>query len=306
MTMTDAYGESDREEAAATLERAIELGVTLFDTANTYGFGENEELLGRVLGPHRDKVVVSTKFGFVMGEGGTPSIDGHPDRVADRCDESLARLGFDHIDLYLLHRPDPTIPIEETVGAMKGLVEAGKVRHIGICEVSAASLRTAHSVHPIAAVQSEYSLYTRGAEEDIIPTCRELGVGFMPFSPLGRAMLTGDISREEQLSGGKDYRASLPRFQGENLAHNLTLVDQAKQIADRLNITPAQLALAWILHQGDTIAPIPGTRRRKWLEQNVAAVDVELDEVHYTDDGMRQIGQKMANEFCNFSATTVC
>jgi len=280
MTMTGHYGPSDspadQEEARATLRRAVELGVTLFDTANVYGLGENEKLVGPTLKPWRDRVVLATKFGFARGADGKPTIDGHPDRIEARCDESLERLGFDHIDLYILHRVDPAVPIEDTVGAMAQLVESGKVRHLGLSEVNADTLRRAHAVHPIAAVQSEYSLWTRDREQEMIPTCAELGVGFMPFSPLGRAMLTGAIQSEDELAGDEDRRSRNPRFTGDNLAHNRALVAQFEAVADQLDIAPAQLALAWVLAKGNHIAPIPGTRRRTWLEQNVAAADVQL------------------------------
>lgn len=276
MTMTGHYGPGDDDESIATLHRAVELGVTLFDTANVYGGGENERLVGRGLAGLRDRIVLSTKFGFARGADGKPTIDGNPDRIADRCDESLARLGFDHIDLYILHRVDTQVPIEETVGGMAGLVESGKVRHLGLSEVSAETLRRAHAVHPIAAVQSEYSLWSRDREREMIPTCRELGVGFMPFSPLGRAMLTGAIQSQDQLFGDDDRRSRNPRFQPDNLAHNRGLVEQFEAVATELAVTPAQLSLAWVLSKGDHLAPIPGTRRRTWLEQNVAAADIEL------------------------------
>ncbi len=275
MSMTDSYGIADREEAARTLERAVELGVTLFDTANAYGAGENERLVGATLAPYREQVVIATKFGFVH-DGKVPRIDGHPDRVADRCSESLDRLGVDTIDLYLLHRPDPEVPIEDTVGAMARLVELGKVRYLGLSEVSSDTLTRAHQTHPISAVQSEYSLWNRDPEKDVLDTCAELGVGFMPFSPLGRAMLTGALTDPEQVTGESDYRATLPRFQGENFDRNLALVSQLEQVAEELQMPPAQLSLAWVLSRGGHIAPIPGTRRRKWLEQNVGAVDVCL------------------------------
>ncbi|MXY51287.1 MAG: aldo/keto reductase [Gammaproteobacteria bacterium] len=277
MSMTDAYGPADRSEAARTLERAVELGVTLFDTANVYGAGENERLVGAALAPHRDEVVIATKFGFVV-DGKTPRIDGHPDRVEYRCNESLERLGVDHIDLYLLHRPDPDVPIEDTVGAMARLVDVGKVRHLGVSEVSADTLRRAHASWPISAVQSEYSLWTRDPEEGVLEACRELGIGFMPYSPLGRAMLAGAITNGDQVAGPGDMRSTLPRFQGEHLADNLALVDDLKLLADSLAVTPAQLSLAWVLSRAQNIAPIPGTRRREWLEQNVKAVDLQLSE----------------------------
>jgi aryl-alcohol dehydrogenase-like predicted oxidoreductase len=218
----------------------------------------------------------STKFGFVLGEG-RPKIDGHPDRVEDRCDESLERLGTDYIDIYFLHRPDPEVPIEDTVGAMSRLVDSGKVRHLGLCEVSARSLRKAHAVHPIAAVQSEYSLWTRDPEAHVLPACRELGVGFVPFSPIGRAVLTGAIDRNTKFEGGGDMRSIMPRFSGENLESNLTLVDELETMAASLDVTPGQLALAWLLSKGEHIVPIPGTKRRRFLEDNAAAAKISLD-----------------------------
>lgn len=277
MSMTDSYGPSDRDEAARTLERAVELGVTLFDTANVYGAGENERLVGATLATYQDDVVIATKFGFIH-DGSTPRIDGHPDRVADRCHESLDRLGVDVIDLYLLHRPDPEVSIEDTVGAMGQLVADGKVRHIGLCEVSADSLRRAHAVHPISAVQSEYSLWTRDPEDGVLDACRDLGVGFMPYSPLGRAMLAGAIRSEDEVTGPSDFRKTLPRFQGEHLTANVALVDEMKELADSLSVTPAQLSLAWVMSRSENVAPIPGTRRRTWLEQNVQAIDVQVDD----------------------------
>ena len=275
MSMTDSYGKADPEECERTLLRAVELGVTFFDTANAYGLGRNEQLVGRVLAPHRERVQISTKLGFVVRDG-RPAVDGRPEQVADRCDESLDRLGVDAIDLYFLHRPDPEVPIEETVGAMADLVKSGKVRHIGLCEVSARSLRKAHAVHPIAAVQSEYSLWTRDPEAHVLPACRELGVGFVPFSPIGRAVLTGAIDRDAQFESGSDMRSTMPRFSGENLERNLALVDELKQLAAELEVAPGQLALAWLLGRDDFIVPIPGTKRQRYLEENAAAADVAI------------------------------
>ncbi|MEM9466999.1 MAG: aldo/keto reductase [Actinomycetota bacterium] len=276
MTMTDAYGPSDRDEAIATLRRAVEFGVTLFDTANGYGQGENERLLGQVLAESGDAVTIATKFGFVAGADGPPTLDGHPDRVEDRCDESLDRLGTDCISLYYLHRPDPKVPIEDTVGAMARLVEKGKVRFLGLCEVAPETLRRANAVHPITAVQSEFSLWTRDAERGVLQTCEELGVGFVPFSPLGRAMLTGTINDPSQVEGESDFRKTLPRFQDAHFAHNRALVTALESIADDHQVSAAQLSLAWVLAKADFIAPIPGTRRRTWLEQNVQAADITL------------------------------
>ena len=281
MGMSQAYGDADPEESERTLHRALDIGVTFLDTANAYGMGHNEELIGRVLKERREEIVLATKFGISRDSDGNRSIDGHPDQVADRCEESLSRLQTDMIDLYYLHRLDPDVPIEDTVGAMAELVAAGKVRHLGLSEVSAATLRRAHAVHPIAAVQSEYSLWTRDPEPHVLPACRELGVGFVPFSPLGRAILTGVITGEESISGTGDFRSSMPRFQGDNLARNVALVERFAGLAAAKNCTRGQLALAWLLAHGDNIAPIPGTKRVKYLEENAAAADIELsaDEV---------------------------
>jgi len=278
MGMSQSYGQADPVESERTLNRALDIGVTFLDTANVYGFGHNEELVGRVLSPRRSEMVLATKFGFRAKEGGGLQIDGHPDRVEARCDESLQRLKTDVIDLYYLHRLDPAVPIEDTVGAMARLVEAGKVRYLGLSEVSARTLRKAHAVHPITAVQSEYSLWTRDPEEHVVPACRELGVGFVPFSPLGRAVLTGAIASEEAVAGEQDFRRNMPRFQGDNLARNLQLVEELGGIADAKGCTRGQIALAWLLAQGDFIVPIPGTKRVKYLEENAAAATVELSD----------------------------
>jgi len=285
MGMSQSYGAADPAESERTLHRALDRGVTFLDTANVYGRGHNEELIGRVLGRRRSELVLATKFGIVATAEGIRGIDGHPDRVAARCDESLARLGTDVVDLYYLHRVDPQVPIEDTVGAMARLVEAGKVRYLGLSEVSARTLRRAHAVHPITAVQSEYSLWTRDPEEHVIPACRELGVGFVPFSPLGRAMLTGAIRSAEAVSSEGDFRAGMPRFTGENLDRNLRLVEALADLAKATACTRGQLALAWLLAQGDDVVPIPGTKRVRYLEENAAAADVELhaDEIAQLD-----------------------
>lgn len=285
MSMTDAYGPADPAESEKTLLRALEIGVTFFDTANVYGLGRNEELVGRVLAPHRDRVQLSTKFGFTVKDG-KPGVDGHPDRIAPCCDESLRRLDTEWIDLYFMHRPDPDVPIEESVGAMSRLVEAGKVRAIGLCEVSSKTIRRAHATWPIAAIQSEYSLWTRDPEKKVLPCCAELGIGFVPFSPIGRAILSGKIEADADFSGGSggssgsggaDMRASMPRFQGENLARNLELVAALEAIATERDATPSQLALAWLLARGENVVPIPGTKRRRYLEENAGAADLALD-----------------------------
>ncbi len=276
MGMSQSYGEADPVESERTLHRALDLGVTFLDTANAYGNGRNEELLGRVLPPRRHEFVLATKFGIVRHADGTRGVDGHPAQVAQRCEESLRRLNTDHIDLYYLHRLDPKVPIEETVGAMADLVHAGKVRHLGLSEISAKTLRRAHAVHPITAVQSEYSLWTRDPQAHVLPTCRELGVGFVPFSPLGRAMLTGRLNDGDSLPTA-DLRADMPRFTGENFTHNRALVARLEVLAADRGVTAAQLALAWLLVQGQGIAPIPGTKRVLWLEEDLRAAELQLD-----------------------------
>jgi len=276
MGMSQAYGEADRAESERVLHRALDLGVTFLDTANAYGNGRNETLLGEVLAARRNEFVLATKFGIVRHADGTRGVDGHPDRVATYCDESLKRLRTDVIDLYYLHRRDPAVPIEDTVGAMAELVRAGKVRHLGLSEISATTLRRAHAVHPITAVQSEYSLWTRDPESGVLATCRELGVGFVPFSPLGRAMLTGALTDPSML-GADDLRATMPRFAGANFATNRALVERFMAFAEDRGCTAAQLCLAWLLAKGEGIAPIPGTKRVSFLEQDMAAAAITLD-----------------------------
>ena len=276
MGMSEFYGRADEGEAIATIHRAFELGVTFLDTADMYGPFTNEMLVGRAIAGRRDEVVLATKFGNVRGAAGERlGIRGDPEYVRQACDASLRRLGTDHIDLYYQHRVDPGTPIEETVGAMAGLVEAGKVRYLGLSEAAPATIRRAAQVHPIAALQSEYSLWTREMEEEILPTVRELGIGFVAYSPLGRGFLSGQIRSADDLDPD-DFRRSNPRFQGENFARNLELVERVREIAAEKGITPAQLALAWVLHQGEDIVPIPGTKRVRYLEENVAAVNVAL------------------------------
>lgn len=276
MGMSQSYGEADPEESARTLHRALDRGVTLLDTANVYGNGRNEELLGRVLPARREDYQLASKFGIVRKADGKRGIDGHPGQVAARCEESLKRLGTDVIDLYYLHRVDPQVPIEDTVGAMAELVSAGKVRYLGLSEVSARNLRRAHAVHPITAVQSEYSLLTRDPAAHVLPACRELGVGFVPFSPLGRALLSGRLTDAEALPAS-DLRADMPRFSGANLAANYQLVDELIAFAATRGHTPAQLALAWLLGHGEGIVPIPGTKRTNFLDEDLAAADITLD-----------------------------
>jgi aryl-alcohol dehydrogenase-like predicted oxidoreductase len=296
MGMSFAYGAPDADESVATIARALELGVTFFDTADMYGFGHNEELVGKALAPHRDEVVLATKFGIYLNPD-DPSgrgVRGDADYVRQACDASLGRLGTDHIDLYYQHRPDVTVPIEETVGAMAELVEAGKVRHLGLSEASADTIRRAAAVHPIAALQSEWSIFSRDIEDEIVPACREHGVGLVPYSPLGRGLLTGTVGSLDQLSDD-DFRRSVPRFQGENLDHNLALVAVVREIADAHGVTAGQVALAWLAAQGDDVVPIPGTKRRTYLEENVGAADVTLtpDDLARLDD-LRPAGTRAA------------
>jgi aryl-alcohol dehydrogenase-like predicted oxidoreductase len=275
MGMTPIYGEPDPDECIATVHRAVDLGVTMIDTADMYGGGRNEELVGRALAGRRDQVVLTTKFGNVRRPDGTPDVNGRPDYVPQACDASLKRLGVEVIDLYYLHRVDPGVPIEDTVGAMARLVEQGKVRHIGLSEAAAPTLRRAHAVHPIAALQTEYSLWSREVEAEILPACRELGIGFVPYSPLGRGFLSGTITSSAALAEG-DRRREHPRFHDANLERNLGLLETLRELAAVEGCTPAQIALAWLLAQGEDIVPIPGTKRRRYLEENVAALDVRL------------------------------
>jgi aryl-alcohol dehydrogenase-like predicted oxidoreductase len=275
MGMSWAYGVPDEAESLATIHRALDLGVDFFDTAEVYGPFENEKLLGRALKGRRDGVTIATKCGFRIEDGRPLGMNGRPENAKAVADASLKRLGVDAIDLFYLHRVDPAVPVEETVGGMGDLVKAGKVRFLGLSEATADDIRRAHAAHPITALQSEYSIWERGVEAEILPTIRELGIGFVPFSPLGRGFLTGTVARAEELPAN-DYRHTQPRLQGENYDANMRVVDELKAIGADKGATPAQIALAWVLAQGDDMIPIPGTKRRKYLEENVGAASVNL------------------------------
>jgi len=286
MGMSEFYGSADEGEAMATIERALELGVTFLDTADMYGPFVNEELVGKAISGRRDEVVLATKFGNVRGQNGERlGVRGDPEYVREACEASLHRLGVETIDLYYQHRVDPKVPIEETIGAMAKLVEQGKVRHLGLSEAAPETIRRAHATHPIAALQTEYSLWSRDPEDEILPTLRELGIGFVPYSPLGRGFLTGRFRSADDLPEG-DFRRVNPRFEGENLERNLELVERVEEIAAEKDVSAGQLALAWVLAQGDDVAPIPGTKHRHYLEENVAALEVEL-----TDEDLRRLDE---------------
>src|SRR5690349_19771715 len=276
MGMSDFYGKSNDVESLALLETAVEMGVNFWDTADMYGTGHNEMLIAQVLRKHRDEITIATKFGNMRRlDGAHLGINGTPEYVKSACDMSLKRLDVDHIDLYYQHRVDPNVPIEDTVGAMADLVKAGKVRFLGLSEASAKTIRRAHAIHPITALQTEYSLWTRDPEGEILDTCRELNIAFVAYSPLGRGFLTGQVTQADDLAAD-DFRRFNPRWREENLKQNLALVDKIKEIAAAKGCTPAQLALAWVLAQGENIIPIPGTRREKYLRENIGALDVNL------------------------------
>jgi aryl-alcohol dehydrogenase-like predicted oxidoreductase len=276
MGMSQSYGPGDDQESVATIHRALDLGMTLLDTADVYGLSANERLVGKAIAGRRDEVVLATKFGNQRRpDGSLIRINGEPDYVRQACDASLERLGVDHIDLYYQHRVDRTVPVEETWGAMSGLVQAGKVRYLGISEAAPATVRRAHAVHPISAGQYEWSLFTRDLEDELLATARELGVGLVAYSPLGRGFLSGRITSPDDF-GEHDFRRDHPRFSGENFARNLELVEQVRQLAASKAVTPSQLAIAWVLAQGDDVVAIPGTKRRSYLEENLGALDVEL------------------------------
>jgi aryl-alcohol dehydrogenase-like predicted oxidoreductase len=277
MGMSEFYGSADEDEAVSTIHRARELGIDFLDTADMYGPFTNERLVGRAIAGRREELVIATKFGNVRGEDGSfKGINGRPDYVRSACEASLERLGVDHIDLYYQHRVDKTVPIEETVGAMAELVEQGKVRHLGLSEASPDTVRRAHAVHPITALQTEYSLWTRDVEGEILPTVRELGIGFVAYSPLGRGFLSGRYRSADQFDENDFRRLRGPRFQAENLERNLAIVDKLEELAREKGVTAGQLAIAWVMHQGDDVVPIPGTKRVKYVEENAAAADVQL------------------------------
>ena len=304
MGMSEFYGSADESEAIATIHRAIDLGVSLFDTADMYGPFTNEQLVGTAIADRRDEVILATKFGIVrdLENPARRGVNGRPEYVHAACDASLRRLAFDHIDLYYQHRVDSSVPIEETVGAMAELVDAGKVRFLGLSEAAPETIRRANAVHPISALQSEYSLWTRDIEEEILPTVRELGIGLVAYSPLGRGFLTGAVESVDKLEPG-DFRRHNPRFADGNLERNLVLLARVKEIAAEHDSTPGQLALAWVMHQGEDVVPIPGTKRRSYLEENVEAVELELsaEDLERIDDAA-PVGAAAGDRYPDMSA----
>ncbi len=303
MGMSEFYGDADEAESVRTIHRALDLGITFLDTADMYGVGRNEELVGRAIRGRREEVVLATKFGNMRGESGEfLGISGRPEYVRQACDASLKRLGVDHIDLYYQHRVDPNTPIEDTVGAMAELVQAGKVRYLGLSEASAATIRRADAVHPITALQTEYSLWTRDPEAEILPACRDLGVGFVPYSPLGRGFLSGQFKTPDDFEPG-DFRRHNPRFQGENFGRNLELVQAVQDLAAQKGCSPSQLALAWLLAQGHDIVPIPGTKRVKYLEDNAGAMHVRLSGAELAQlDAVFPVGAALGDRYPNMSS----
>jgi aryl-alcohol dehydrogenase-like predicted oxidoreductase len=302
MGMSEFYGPGDDDESIATIRRALDLGVSFLDTADMYGTGANEELVGRAIAGRRDEVVLATKFGIVRGDDGSRSIDSSPGYIKQAVEASLRRIGTDHIDLYYMHRRNPDVPIEDTVGAMAELVTEGKIGHVGLSEVSAETLRAACAVAPVTALQSEWSLFARGIEAEIVPAARELGVGIVPYSPIGRGFLTGRYASIDDLAEN-DFRRYQPRFQGDNLEANLRLVERLRELAGEIGHSPVQIALAWLLHQGDDLAPIPGTKRVRYLEENTAAADIELtgEQLAALDEAM-PVGAVSGERYLDMSA----
>ena len=303
MGMSEFYGSGDEQESIAVIHAALDAGVNFLDTADMYGPFTNERLVGRAIAARRDEVVLATKFGNERREDGTRvGVNGHPDYVRHACDASLARLGVEHIDLYYQHRVDPSVPVEETWGALAELVAAGKVRHLGISEAAPATIRRAHQVHPVTAVQTEWSLWSRDVEDiGVLTTVRELGIGFVAYSPLGRGFLSGTIRSVEDLDE-KDFRRHSPRFQGENFAKNLELLERVRQIAAEKDVTPSQLALAWVLAQGEDVVPIPGTKHRHYLDENISALDVQLSDDELAElDAAVPVGSSAGDRYADMS-----